>query len=218
MKDFFVAGRRGLGKAMQKIEDKVPTAQIPAGQFSNYEGMFENLPLVQEINQPVIAFPEMIDPDRRVDEDHTIGSVRRRGTGWSSFMDPPRAARRRALSRAIRVSSPRRTRDVFSRMPVSSAAVRRRVSSMFRVVLICIDMLFLYIFVKPKPDPPYPSIPSHKFLYTIYETGYFQGGVKLPPRRFADPLMGATPPPTKYPAVMRLTGFYLIQGISETHH
>jgi len=61
-------------------------------------------------------------------------------------------------------------------------------------------------------------IPSHKFLYTISETGYFQGVVKLPPRRFADPLRGATPPPSNSPAVMRLTGFYLIQGISETHH
>ena len=31
------------------------------------------------------------------------------------------------------------------------------------------------------------------------ETGHFQGGVKLPPRRFADPLRGATPPPSNSP-------------------
>ncbi len=35
------------------------------------------------------------------------------------------------------------------------------------------------------------------------ETGHFQGGVKLPLRRFAEPLRGATPPPSNSPAVAR---------------
>ena len=35
-------------------------------------------------------------------------------------------------------------------------------------------------------------------------TGHFQGGVKLPPRRFADPLRGTTPSPSNSPAVARL--------------
>jgi len=56
--------------------------------------------------------------------------------GWL----PPKAARRRALSRAMRASRPARTTAVFSAMPLSRAASFIRASSMFSVVLICINM------------------------------------------------------------------------------
>jgi hypothetical protein len=110
--------------------------------------MDEDFARFEDLDKPGIRRPEMADPDRRVDQDHFAGSERRRGTGRRFFIVPPRAARHRALSRAIRDSRPRRTSAVFSRMPVSSDAVRRRPSSMFNVVLICIYMLFLYISVK----------------------------------------------------------------------
>jgi len=42
----------------------------------------------------------------------------------------------------------------------------------------------------------------NSLLMFFGETGHFQGGVKLPPRRFADPLRGASPPPSNSPAVL----------------
>jgi hypothetical protein len=53
---------------------------------------------------------------------------------------PPSAAKRRALSRAMRASKPALTTAVFSAMPLSRVASRSRVSSIFSVVLICINM------------------------------------------------------------------------------
>ena len=47
---------------------------------------------------------------------------------------------RLALSRAIKASKPSRTRAVFSLMPVSCDAFSKIWSSMFNVVLICINM------------------------------------------------------------------------------
>ncbi len=50
------------------------------------------------------------------------------------------------------------------------------------------------------------------------ETGHFQGGVKLPPRRFADPLRGATPPPSSSLTVVRLNRLSCNKRNSETHN
>ncbi len=72
--------------------------------------------------------------------------------GRSRFSVPPSAARRLALSLAIKASRPRRTSDVFSLTPVSLAARCRRESSILRVVLICMSMHDQYILVKPYPE------------------------------------------------------------------
>jgi hypothetical protein len=59
---------------------------------------------------------------------------------------------------------------------------------------------------------------NRTFRWPSSETGHFQGGVKLPPRRFADPLRGATPPPSSSPAVVRLNKCSCNKRISETHN
>jgi len=47
---------------------------------------------------------------------------------------------------------------------------------------------------------PPASVPSFMFLAMIaWETGHFQGGVKLPLRRSAEPLRGASRPPSNSP-------------------
>lgn len=84
---------------------------------------------------------------RTIYQDHAA-LVRRRGAGLSFFSLPPRAANRRALSRVINASNPRRTRAVFSFTPVSITACLRRPSSMVRVVLICGNMHPLCRYVK----------------------------------------------------------------------
>ena len=65
---------------------------------------------------------------------------RRRGIGRSVFSVPPRAASLLALSRAMRASSPAWRTEVFSFSPLSRCASRRRSSSRFSVVRICMSM------------------------------------------------------------------------------
>jgi hypothetical protein len=65
---------------------------------------------------------------------------RRRGIGRSVFSVPPREASLLALSRAMRASSPAWRTEVFSFSPLSRCASRRRSSSRFSVVRICMSM------------------------------------------------------------------------------
>ena len=62
---------------------------------------------------------QVIHPDRGVDEDHDA-LARRRGFRRSAFSVPPKAASRRALSKAISASSPLWINAVFSLTPVST--------------------------------------------------------------------------------------------------
>ena len=73
---------------------------------------------------------------------HHLASTKAVDDLWK--VEPPRAAKRRALSRAMRVSRPARTRAVFSLRPVRVRAFSMRASSRMRVVLICISMHNFY--------------------------------------------------------------------------
>lgn len=90
----------------------------------------------------------MLNPNRRVDQNHAGWPRRRLRIGRSPFSVPPSSAKRRALALAIRASNPRRTSEVFSLTPVSLAACRKRESLMLSVVLICISMRHPCIQVK----------------------------------------------------------------------
>lgn len=100
--------------------------------------MATNTPLVEQFGQSVVTLPQVLNPNRCIDQRHYAAGGRRRGIGRIFFSVPPSAAKRRALSSAMRASKPRRTKAVFSVMPVSLAAFSSRSSSMFNVVRICI--------------------------------------------------------------------------------
>ena len=95
---------------------------------------------------PFRKWSTQTDVSTRITTAHALW--RRRRTGLSFFSVPPSAASRRALSRAISASRPRRTRAVFSVTPVNCDARLRSSSSMLSVVLICISMYILCIRVK----------------------------------------------------------------------
>jgi len=65
---------------------------------------------------------QMVDPDRGVDQDHA-GSAWRRGSGFNCFSDPPKRAKRFALSRSIKARSASRIRAVFLVTPVRAWAL-----------------------------------------------------------------------------------------------
>jgi hypothetical protein len=121
--------------------------QVAAGQLADDVVVTQHLLRFQQLRQPGIASPEVINPHRRVDEDHKPprGAERRRRTGAAPESEPPSAASRRALARAISASRPAWIRAVFSSMRVSRRASASRRSSMFNVVFICINVAVLAI-------------------------------------------------------------------------
>ncbi len=121
----------------------------------------------------------MVNPNRSINHNHgyyTDGL--RRGIGWRSFSVPPSFASLLLLSRAISASNPSRTKEVFSLTPVKYDALFSISSSMFNVVLICIDMPYLYINVNWGE-----RIGGVLPIYTIYFTGTIFPGLPRPIHR-----------------------------------
>src|SRR3990167_3731178 len=110
--------------------------------------MAKDLLVVEQGPQALAPHPKVLDPDRGVHQDHAGLPERRLRTGRSCFSVPPSAAKRRALSRDIKASGPRRTSEVFSLTPVSFAPCRKTESSILSVVLICINMHYSCVQVK----------------------------------------------------------------------
>jgi hypothetical protein len=102
--------------------------------------MRKNQTLFKQKREGIIAFAEMIDPNRSVYENHDAERGRLRRTEDKRGSVPPSMANRRALSRAIRASRPMRTNAVFSFSPVKAAAFRSISSSMFKVDRMHINM------------------------------------------------------------------------------
>src|SRR5512145_699718 len=114
--------------------------------------MAKDMPVKQQRFQPFASNSQMLDPNRSIDQNHAMLLDRRLRIRRRRFSVPPRSARRRALSFAIRASNPKRTNEVFSLTPVNLAALFRRDSSMLSVVLICIMMPESCIQVKFERD------------------------------------------------------------------
>jgi hypothetical protein len=154
-----VFGDRRLGQGSQEDEDLLAIPQIPTGQLANDEWMGKHFSCAQQLRQASVPRTEVGNPDRRIDEGHAPFLDRRRRMGESPVSVPPNVASRRALSLAMSASRPMRTRAVFSSTPASVAAFRSKVSSMFSVVLMCMNMHVKGIFVKRghprlQRDPP----------------------------------------------------------------
>jgi len=134
-----VLGNPSLWQRRQQSKDLSPVPQVPTRELTNHEGMADYLPLVEKLNELRVAPGQMVDPNRGIDEDHQAAERRRR-IDRSELSVPPSLARRRALSKAIKASRPRRIKAVFSVIPVNCSALFRRESSILSVVLICISM------------------------------------------------------------------------------
>lgn len=109
----------GLWKLGEEIEDFLPVPEVATRQFPDDKRMAEYFPVIEERLQVGVARAEVLDPNGRINENHAALTERRRRTGRRPFSVPPRSARRRALSLAMRASRPRRTSEVFSLTPVS---------------------------------------------------------------------------------------------------
>ena len=142
-------------EGMKKGKKFVSVFDVTTGQLTDYERMADHLLIEEQLFQMAAAPPKVCNPNRGINDDHgyDFADLRLR-MGRRFFSVPPSLARRLLLSRAIRASSPRRTNAVFSLRPVKRDAFSKISSSIFRVVLICINMHHSYIFVNVKCSPP----------------------------------------------------------------
>ena len=110
--------------------------------------MSYNLSVREQPGQAMIAAAEMIHPYRSINKNHLWDYWGRRlGMDCSFFSVSPSLASRLLASRAIKASSPSRTKAVFSLIPVIRDALAKISSSMFSVERIYMNMHQSCIFV-----------------------------------------------------------------------
>ena len=128
VQNLVVTGDKRLGQLAQITQYGVALAEISQGQLTNDEWMRQHLPVVEQSRQKRVATSQVVDPNRRVDENHA-GAVCRRGTGEIPGSLPPSRASRRAVSRSTNAFSAIRTKADFSSTPVKACALATRSSS-----------------------------------------------------------------------------------------
>jgi hypothetical protein len=136
-KHLLVRGHDRLRQILQMTQKSGAPLQIAERKLAHNEGVPEDFTPVEPRSEPLIADPQMLDPDGRIDEDHPR-FVRRRGIAVRPGSLPPRRASRRAASRSINARSASRTKADFSRIPVYASAFASSSSSSARVVRIFI--------------------------------------------------------------------------------
>ena len=111
-----------FGQGFQHTQNLGTFLQCAACQLTDNKRMAKDLLIKEQSFQTFATRSEMLNPNQSVDQNHARLRGRRLRIRRSCFSVPPRFAKRRALSLAIRASSPRRTNEVFSFTPVSLAA------------------------------------------------------------------------------------------------
>lgn len=148
LQDLAVLGGFGPRQLAEKSEDLGPSAHLSESQLADDERVNQNEPILEKPTETGVSAPQVVDPDGRVDERQPAVfrpyGGRRLRAKRRPFSEPPSAASRRALSRATRASRPAWTIAVFSFRPVSLRAFSSSSSFRISVVLICINMAYLY--------------------------------------------------------------------------
>jgi hypothetical protein len=94
-------------------EDSTAIPKTSASDFAYDERVHEYCAFFKQLGEHRISGPEVVDPDRRIDQNH-LRAGRRRGIESAFVSLPPRAASRFPASRAISACKPAWTRAVFS--------------------------------------------------------------------------------------------------------
>ena len=129
--------RRGNGRSRERIEvtkQFTPTPERSERQLPDDHRMHHHLGRLEVGHQFGIGSSEVIDPHRRVDEDHELTDVLRRGGALACLSEPPNAMSRREVSIWTNASSPLRTRTELSSLPVNARARSSSSSSIVTVV------------------------------------------------------------------------------------
>ncbi len=122
-------------QALKRFQEDRSILEIPQREFRDDTLMHARLVALEQINQSRLSFPQVIDPDVRVNEDSHARS-RLRGAASAAESLPPSAASCRPLSIRTRSSTASLIKADRSLTPVSSSARASRSSSSVTVVLI----------------------------------------------------------------------------------
>lgn len=124
----------------QRIENTGAILQLAARKFADDEWMAKHEALLEQIRECRVATTEMVDPDRRIDQDHgderrvraTIARRRRGALARGSL--PPSRASRRAASRSTSARRASFRTIERSLVPAAALAAFNRASSRVTVV------------------------------------------------------------------------------------
>jgi len=137
LKRFIFGSYRRQWKLAHQRKNLRAAFQIAARKLAKNERMHQHQSIVQRVEKMRLAATEVVDPHRRVDQDHDLW--RRRGIALSCVSLPPSLAKRLALSRSISALNPAWIRAVRSFMPEISWAAFSKSSSRLIVVRILIS-------------------------------------------------------------------------------
>lgn len=82
MHHFLMRGDLRLGHVLQRRQNRLALPQIAQRQFTDDKRMRQHAAGIEQAGKAIVTRPQMIDPDRRIGEDHA-GSGRRRAAGVS---------------------------------------------------------------------------------------------------------------------------------------
>ena len=88
-----IGGGLCLWEITQETEDFAATRELAERELADHPWVSQHLGFLEEHGEPRISDPEVVDPDRGVDEDHA-DVVRRLGIGLKAGSLPARRARR----------------------------------------------------------------------------------------------------------------------------
>src|ERR1700722_10071128 len=119
----------------ERTQNLMTLRKMAKRDFTDDEGVAQNLFCKKQFDKCFVARPQMIDPYRCVDQNHFCVRLRRGIVRLGAL--PPSIANRRAASRSTSAFSASRTRADFSLRPVYAWAWVTSSSSSAKVVRIC---------------------------------------------------------------------------------
>jgi hypothetical protein len=134
--DLIVFSHAHGAKLLKQLESCLAVREIAAGEFTDYERVNYDFAATEMLAEWGLALAKVVNPYRRVGEDHIAAEERLLGIGSSCGWVPPSLASRKALSRSMSAFSPSRSTAERSRPPVSLVALASRSSSSVTVVRI----------------------------------------------------------------------------------
>ena len=71
MEDLVIRRDGGLRQLSQGAQHEITFAQITESKLAGYKAMPEDFPAVEQLAERTVAGPQVVDPDRGIDQDHS---------------------------------------------------------------------------------------------------------------------------------------------------
>lgn len=71
VEDLVIRRDGGLGQLSQSAQHEITLAQVTESKFAGHEPMTEDFPAVEQLAEHTLAGPQVVDPDRGIDQVHS---------------------------------------------------------------------------------------------------------------------------------------------------